>query len=78
MLDRTWADPALDTAVAAIRAGDLETPLALLKPQTTDPDRRAIWSKWYGKSVEELLDFGQETAANRIAARCSGRCWRPR
>jgi hypothetical protein len=43
VLDRTWADRELDTAVAAVEAGDLERPLEMLKAQTLDPDRRTTW-----------------------------------
>jgi hypothetical protein len=43
VLDRTWADQELDSAIAALEGGDLEKPLEMLKGQTFDPDRRATW-----------------------------------
>jgi hypothetical protein len=51
ILDRTWADQELDVAVAALEAGDLETPLEMLKAQTFDPDRRAIWVGGLGRAA---------------------------
>jgi len=51
LLDRTWADKELDAAVDAVKSGDLETPLAGLKLQTTDPDRRAVWMAALGEAA---------------------------
>ncbi|TDD62917.1 hypothetical protein E1263_02610 [Kribbella antibiotica] len=44
ILDRTWDDQELDAAYAALRDGDLDSPLAAFKQQTNDPDRRAVWT----------------------------------
>jgi len=42
LLDRTWVDPALDGAVVAVQAGDLDTALAGFKNQVGD--RRGVWN----------------------------------